>query len=108
MSFEVVTIDNFKREIKRLLKKYPSLRKEVEELGISLVADPFQGTAMRDGFYKIRLAIKSKGRGKRGGARVITCVKVVDETVYLVSIYDKSEQSDIADSELSRLLTELP
>ena len=63
---------------------------------------------MRDGFYKIRLGIKSKGRGKRSGARVITCVKVVAETVFLVSIYDKSEQSDIADAELTRLLTEMP
>ena len=62
---------------------------------------------MRDGFYKIRLGIKSKGKGKRGGARVITCVKVVAETVFLVSISDKSEQSDIADGELTRLLTEI-
>lgn len=108
MSFEVKTIDNFKRESKRLLKKYPSLRKEIEELGLSLADDPFQGVALRDGFYKIRLGIKSKGKGKRGGARVITCVKVVAETVFLVSIYDKSEQSDIADEELSRLLTEIP
>lgn len=63
---------------------------------------------MRDRFYKIRVGIKSKGVGKRGGARVITCVKVVAETVYLVSIYDKSEQSDISSSELDRLLAELP
>jgi mRNA-degrading endonuclease RelE of RelBE toxin-antitoxin system len=108
MNFDVKTIDNFKRELKRLLKKYPSLRKEVEELGFSLADDPFQGAAMRDGFYKIRLAIKSKGKGKRSGVRVITCVKVVDETVFLVSIYDKAEQSDIAEAELTRLLTEIP
>lgn len=107
MNFDVETIDNFKRELKRLLKKYPSLRKELEELGLSLADDPFQGAAMRDGFYKITLGIKSKGKGKRGGARVITCVKVIAETVFLVSIYDKSEQSDIADAELTRLLTEI-
>lgn len=107
MSFEVKTIDNFKRELKRLLKKYPSLREEIEKLGLSLADDPFQGTAMRDGFYKIRLGIKSKGKGKRGGARVVTCVKVVAETVFLVSIYDKSEQSDIVDAELTRFLAEI-
>lgn len=63
---------------------------------------------MNDGFHKIRLGIKSKGKGKRGGARVITCVKVVAEKVYLVSIYDKSEQSDMTETELNRLLTEIP
>lgn len=44
----------------------------------------------------------------RADVSVVTCVKVVAETVFLVSIYDKSEQSDIADAELTRLLTEIP
>ena len=57
------------------------------------------GTAVRNGSYKIRLGIRSKRKGKRGGARVITYVKVIAETVYLVSIYDKSEQADITDAE---------
>lgn len=56
--------------------------------------------------YKIRLAIKSKGKGKRGGARVITCVVALKEEVTLLSIYDKSEQNDITDQELDRLLRE--
>ncbi len=106
--YKVETIEHFEREAKRLKKKFPSLKAEINELIDSLELDPFQGTAMRDGFYKIRLSIKSKGKGKRGGSRVITCVKVVAETVFLISIYDKSEQSDIADGELTRLLTELP
>jgi hypothetical protein len=58
---------------------------------------------MRDGFCKIRLKIKSKRKGKSGGARVITCVKVISQVVYLVSIYDKSEQTDISDKELDRI-----
>jgi len=62
---------------------------------------------LRHGFYKIRLAIKSKGKGKSGGARIITYVKIIAETVYLVSIYDKSEQSDVAESELDKLIDEI-
>ena len=107
MSYQVDTIAHFERQAKRLKKKFPSLKEEINDLIDSLEEDPFQGVPMRDGFYKIRLAIRSKGTSKRGGARVITCVKVVAETVYLVSIYDKSEQSDVADSELERLLKEL-
>lgn len=108
MSFKLETVDTFKREAKRLIKKFPSLRTEIEELGELLLENPFMGTALRNGFYKIRLAIRSKGKGKRGGARVITYIKIVAETVYLVSVYDKSEQSDIADSELDSLLAEIP
>jgi mRNA-degrading endonuclease RelE of RelBE toxin-antitoxin system len=108
MNYRVETIENFEREAKRLKKKFPSLRQEINDLIDILEENPFYGTLLRDGFHKIRLGIKSKGKGKRGGARVITCVKVVAEKVYLVSIYDKSEQSDISDAELIRLLDEIP
>ncbi len=108
MSFKLETIENFKREAKRLIKKFPSLRHEIEALGESLRESPFLGSALPNGFYKIRLSIRSKGKGKRGGARVITYVKVINETVYLISIYDKSEQSDITNAELNRLFSEIP
>jgi hypothetical protein len=73
-----------------------------------LILSPVQGSPLSNGFYKIRLAIKSKGKGKRGGARVITHFKIVAETVYLVSIYDKSEKSTISDDELNQLYSEIP
>jgi hypothetical protein len=108
MEIKLVTIDSFKREAKRLIKKYPSLRKEIEELGEKLILNPILGYSISNGFFKIRLAIKSKGKGKSGGARVITHFKIVAETVYLVSIYDKSEKSTISDDELQRLFSEIP
>ena len=37
-----------------------------------------------------------------------THVKVVENKVFLVSIYDKSEQSDISEEELNQLLLEIP
>jgi hypothetical protein len=54
--------------------------------------------------YKIRIAITSKNKGKSGGSRVITCVKVLNETVFSLSIYDKSEKENIEDSKLKSLL----
>ncbi|WP_317129146.1 type II toxin-antitoxin system RelE/ParE family toxin [Hymenobacter sp. UV11] len=56
--------------------------------------------------YKVRMSIAAKNKGKSGGARVITCVKVVGETVYLLTIYDKSEQESISDNERDDLLRE--
>jgi hypothetical protein len=108
MSFNLVTIEGFKREAKRLIKKFPSLRTEIEQLGTELLENPEMGTPLGNGFYKIRLAIRSKGKGKRGGGRVVTYVKIVAETVYLVSIYDKSEKSDISHDELNKLLFDIP
>ena len=73
----------------------------------SLATNPGQGTPPGNDFYKIRLFIKSKGKGKSGGARVITLVKINKETVYLASIYDKSEQATISDKELEWLAKEI-
>ena len=96
--------NNFKKEAKKLIKKYPSIALEIQDLLDSLEIDPIQGEPLGKDCYKIRMAIASKNKGKSGGSRVITCVKVVNETVFLLSIYDKSEQENIEDSKLKSLL----
>lgn len=76
MSYKVKSIPKFEREVKRLAKKYVSLKKEYIALVQSLKEDPNQGTPLGNNCYKIRLAIALKGKGKSGGARVITYVQV--------------------------------
>lgn len=104
MSYEILTIDSFDKQLKRLVRKYPSLKSEFTKLVIALKTDPKKGTSIGQECYKIRLAIASKGKGKSGGARIITYVAVSETTVFLLSIYDKSEQENINDKELIRLL----
>jgi mRNA-degrading endonuclease RelE of RelBE toxin-antitoxin system len=104
MIYNVIATPAFKKELKRLAKKYNSLKQEFSELVDSLEQEPEQGTSLGNHCYKIRLAIKSKGKGKSGGARVITYVYVADNTVFLLTIYDKSEQAGITDAELKSLL----
>lgn len=104
MGFEVFAVPRFKRDLKKLIKRYPSLRSELSDLINRLSVDPAQGTALGNGCYKIRLAIASKGKGKSGGARVITCLKVTEKAVYLLTMYDKSEKENISASELNDLL----
>ena len=106
MKFEIRTIEHFEKELKRLLKKYPSLKEEVQLLGELLEENPLIGTSLGKECYKIRISIKSKGKGKSGGGRIITCVKITAETVTLISIYDKSEQEDISGNLLLALLKE--
>ena len=98
----------FTREAKRLLKKYASLEGELEQLFVTLREQPTTGISIGKNCYKIRLKIASKGKGKSGGACVITCVVAVAETVYLLSIYDKAEQSALDDSRLHELLQLVP
>lgn len=108
MSYDVKTLDVFERQAKKLVRKYASLRGELKTLIEHLKQDPAQGTSIGKQCYKIRLAIKSKGKGKSGGARVITCIVSSKEQVYLLSIYDKSSKESISDQELEKLLEAIP
>ena len=104
MSFKVETIAPFRKEAKKLIKKYPSLKDELAELGTLLSMDPTHGISLGNNCYKIRLSVASKGKGKSGGARVITHFYVSDKTVFLLSIFDKSDQKSISDSQIKALL----
>ena len=104
MSFEVVYTDNFERELKRLARKYRSMKSDLKAFLSALEENPTQGTALGKNCYKIRMAITSKGKGKSGGARVITHVYVSNQRVYLLAIYDKSTRESISDKELEELL----
>jgi len=108
MNYEVKSIAVFEKQAKRLIKKYASLKNELLALIQVLKQYPQQGTSIGKNCFKIRIAISSKGRGKSGGARIITNFVVEESTVFLISIYDKSEKENISDKELNELLTYLP
>ena len=104
MPYNVLTIRRFDREIKRLIKKYASLKSEYEKLIEKLEKNPEIGTPLGNNLYKIRLAIASKERGKRGGARVITYLKTEERNIYLLTIYDKGERETISNREIHKIL----
>lgn len=74
----------------------------------SLAQEPEQGTYLGNNCYKIRIVIASKRKGKSGGARVITNFVIAEQTVFLISIYDKSEKENLTDKELGELLKYVP
>ena len=107
MSYEVLSLPEFDKQVKKLVKKYPSLKKELKVFVNNLTGNPAQGVLITENCYKIRLAIKSKGKGKSGGARIITTVLAQKEQVYLLTIYDKSDKENISDSKLNFLLSQI-
>jgi len=107
MKYNVLSISPFDRQFKRLAKKFPSLKAEYNTLIENFEENPEKGLPLGNNCFKIRLAIASKGRGKSGGARVITHFYVENDIVFLLSIYYKSEQIDISDKELLELLSEI-
>ena len=107
MSFKVSTTAEFESDAKILQKRHRSFKNDLKDLIISLEENPFQGVELSPGIRKIRMAIASKGRGKSGGARVITYTVIAAEMegkVYLMSVYDKADFSTVDLSVLKEIV----
>ncbi|MCL6260854.1 type II toxin-antitoxin system RelE/ParE family toxin [Aquiflexum sp. TKW24L] len=104
MKYEVLLTEDFKRYFNRLLKKYPSLKNDLSQLIELLEINPKNAIPLGNGLFKIRLAIKSKNKGKSGGARVIYFLIANKFEIYLIHIFDKSEFENIPLSILSEML----
>lgn len=107
MNYDVRLSERFKKEAKRLSKRYPSLKDDLAALGNELLKNPLIGTDLGSGIRKVRLAIKSKGKGKSGGARVITytvVANVEEGFIYLITLYDKSESASLSIESIKDLI----
>jgi mRNA-degrading endonuclease RelE of RelBE toxin-antitoxin system len=104
MSFDVIATEPFEKKLKRLAKKYKTLVSDLAPVINELSENPTLGTPIGKDCYKLRIAIASKNKGKSGGARMITYVRIIKQTVFLMDIYDKSEQANITDKELLMLI----
>jgi mRNA-degrading endonuclease RelE of RelBE toxin-antitoxin system len=106
MSCKVELSENFKKEAKRLSKKYSSLKYELEILFNQLESNPIMGIDLGNNVYKIRLAISSKNKGKSGGARIISYYHL-ENAVILLSIYNKGEKDSISNQEIQNFIDEI-
>ena len=107
MSFLIIPNTSFLNDLKILSKKYPSIKEDINKVVIELKIDPKLGEPLGKDCYKIRILVRSKGKGKSGGARLITCVKILHSTVYLLAVYDKSDLDNISDTDLKERLKEI-
>jgi len=106
MNYKIATTEYFEDNFKRLSKKYRSLVDDLDEFKKELLKNPTDGDDLGGSVRKVRMAIASKNKGKRGGARVITCNVLVDVTntkIYLLAIYDKGEQKSISKKAIEQL-----
>ena len=110
MNFEIQTSSYFDAEAKRLAKRHRSFVDDLQDFRDSLLKNPYQGTELSPGVRKVRLTIDSKGRGKSGGARVITFTYLVDEkdgVVILLLLYDKADASSIKLNVVRQIIKDL-
>ncbi len=108
MKVTISTIDEFEMRVRRLSKKYKSLKTDLISFPRELMENPFQGSDLGGGVRKIHMSIESKGKVKSGGARVLTLTILVgnDADVTLLTIYDKNKIDNISDEYIRWLISE--
>ena len=107
MNYKIKVYRHFEKEVKKLSKRYKSLKQDLTILAAELMQNPDMGTDLGNGLHKVRMSIASKGKGKRSGARVITLIATLskeEKEIGLHFIYDKSERENITDKELQAVL----
>ena len=102
MNCKIETTPDFARELKQLAKRYPSMKDDYRDFLDALRKSPLQGEPLGKHLRKVRFPIASKAKGKSGGARVITHTVLIESDG--ADIYDKSDQTNITDRELKKLM----
>ena len=109
MNYKIKVLPDFAKTLKRLGKKYHSIKQDYGKLLEELYANPQAGVDLGGELRMVRMAIVSKGRGKSHGVRVITFTVVVaieESEINLLTIYDKAERESISQKEIEVLLKE--
>jgi mRNA-degrading endonuclease RelE of RelBE toxin-antitoxin system len=98
----------FKRNLRALAKRYPRIRADIEPLISQLQKGDFPGDQIAGtGYtlYKVRIRNSDARRGKSGGYRMIYFIQT-PTSVVLITLYSKSDQSDISAKEVKRIIRE--
>ena len=105
MSYKIEIIPRFEKDVKRLKKKFPKIKNDLTLLINKLYANPKLGIHLGENIFKVRIPNSSIPTGKSGGFRVITYYKTND-TLYLITIYSKSEKENILTEKLKKIIQE--
>ena len=105
MSYKIETIPRFEKDVKKLKKKFPNIKKDLTILISELAHNPEIGTNLGENIFKIRIPNSSIPTGKSGGFRVITYYKT-DDILYLVTMYSKTETDNILTQILKQIIKE--
>ena len=103
MKLKIISLNSFKKDIKKLYKKYNNIADDLKTLELLLLENPRSGIELGNNCYKIRLPNSSVPTGKRGGFRVVYYF-LNHGAIYLMTIYSKTDLENVSDDRINRIL----
>ena len=103
-SLEVVRVKTYEKAVIKLRKRFVHIEDDVELFLSTMSKIDDLGVHLGNGTYKVRIANSDKKSGKSGGYRLISYLKLVDNELYLLYIYDKSDYENISEQEIDNLV----
>jgi mRNA-degrading endonuclease RelE of RelBE toxin-antitoxin system len=103
---KVIESDEFRKDIKKLGKRYRSVKQDVRALISQLEAGETPGdriTGNKYPVYKVRLQNSDINKGLSAGYRVIYYIQTL-EAILLTKIYSKSDRSNIRNEEIESII----
>lgn len=101
MNFKLITTPQFVKSVKKLSKKYKQIKNDLQNIQKEIENENFIDLGYN--CFKLRLANSSIPTGKSGGFRIIYYKKIEDK-IYLLEIYSKTELENIDDSKIIEIL----
>ena len=104
--YEIIEVAAYTKAIKKQAKKYRHIDEDIDNFLENVLSEDDLGISLGDDVYKVRIANSDKQKGKSSGYRLITYLKFVDNELYLLYIYDKSDLASLSEHEIDRLIKE--
>ena len=104
MSYKIYALNQFKKDVKSLQKRYKNIKNDLKILNKSLQSNPKEGINLFSNVCKIRIQNSSINKDKSAGFRVIYYYIDNQNNIYLLTIYSKSDISNISDKKILQIL----
>ena len=101
---KVIKQELYKKAVKSLSKKFKHIESDIEAFLYAVNSKNDLGIEIKSNIFKARVANSDKNRGKSAGYRLITYLKLIDEELHLIYVYDKGSIENLTEDEIDEII----
>ncbi len=103
-NLQIIKADTYNKAIKKLKKRFLYIENDIDLFFEQISTLDELGIHLGNNVYKARIANSDKNSGKSGGYRLISYLKIINNEIYLLFIYDKSDFENIKENDIDAIV----